>query len=174
MHGDLVSHTIEENVVMLTIACFIFARLHLSCGYLKDETCDFVKVLKDAAAERESEVSDKEEILRQAMLEVINRITEIEEESRTVSEAELFSAFAKDLKKSPSDSDDDKEASDKTNVIESEEDQNKDKTNKEDVSEEPNDISESTSQAKEESEDGAINGNDIFQSEQSTEITEAD
>ena len=69
VNEQLVSKSLEENVLMLTVAIFIYARLILVSSYKEDKKSDFISTLKDAALDREQIICELEETARLAQLE---------------------------------------------------------------------------------------------------------
>ena len=74
-----ISESLEENVLILTVAAFIFARLILSATYNEDKRSDTITMLRDAALEREAFICEREEIERQAALASSEEETVIDE-----------------------------------------------------------------------------------------------
>ena len=69
MRNRPISESVEENVLMLTVAVFIFARLMLSATYIEDKRSEAITMLRDAALEREAFICEREEMERQVALE---------------------------------------------------------------------------------------------------------
>ena len=74
-----ISESLEENVLILTVAVFIFARLMLSATYNEDKRSDTITMLRDAALEREAFICEREEIERQTALASSEEETVIDE-----------------------------------------------------------------------------------------------
>ena len=74
-----ISESLEENVLILTVAVFIFARLILSATYNEDKRSDTITMLRDAALEREAFICEREEIERQTALASSEEETVIDE-----------------------------------------------------------------------------------------------
>ena len=74
-----ISESLEENVLILTVAVFIFARLILCATYNEDKRSDTITMLRDAALEREAFICEREEIERQAALASSEEETVIDE-----------------------------------------------------------------------------------------------
>ena len=74
-----ISESLEENILILTVAVFIFARLILSATYNEDKRSDTITMLRDAALEREAFICEREEIERQTALASSEEETVIDE-----------------------------------------------------------------------------------------------
>ena len=79
IRNKAISESLEENVLILTVAVFIFARLILSATYNEDKRSDTITMLRDAALEREAFICEREEIERQTALASSEEETVIDE-----------------------------------------------------------------------------------------------
>ena len=87
----VISHSLEETLLMLCITLFIASRLVLACKLNPDRESEFVAAMRERADERNRYIVEKEEIERRAYIELYSRLSEIEEERPEVTnENELF------------------------------------------------------------------------------------
>ena len=85
-----VSHSVEENLLMLCVSLFIISRLVLASKLNPDKESEFVAVMREHATERNNYIFEKEEIERRAVLELYNRMNENMEQPTEENENELF------------------------------------------------------------------------------------
>ena len=87
----VISHSLEETLLMLCITLFIASRLVLACKLNPDRESEFVAAMRERADERNRYIVEKEEVERRAYIELYSRLSEIEEEHPEVTnENELF------------------------------------------------------------------------------------
>lgn len=87
---ETVSHSIQENVLLLCIFIFVLSRVLLAGRLNPDKESEFVIAMRENARARHEYITAKEEVEREAYLELYNRFKEIEELSLDVNENELF------------------------------------------------------------------------------------
>ena len=90
------SHSIQENVLLLCVFIFVLSRVILAGKLNPDEESEFAIAMRERARERNKYITEKEEIEREAYLELYNRFKEIEELDESVNENELFGIVKED------------------------------------------------------------------------------
>lgn len=83
VNGRIISASIYENVLTLTLCIFILARLAVAHSLKSDEENSFIAALRAVSSERQAKIEEKDEARRRAYIELMNRMSRIEDEDGT-------------------------------------------------------------------------------------------
>ena len=89
-NGEIISNSIFETALTLTLFLFIITRTILATNLPEDRDNELVTLIKQFSKERADALDEKHAIEKRAYLEVINRLNEVEETHSEPSESELF------------------------------------------------------------------------------------
>jgi hypothetical protein len=89
-NAEIISNSIFETALTLTLFIFILSRTVLALNLPEDRDSELVLMIKKFASERAATLEERHAIEKRAYLEVINRFNEVEETHGEPSEANLF------------------------------------------------------------------------------------
>ena len=90
VNGKIISNSIFETALTLTLFIFILSRTVLALQLPEDSEDSLVTLIKQFSSQRSAELKEKHDIEKRAYLEVINRFNEVEETAKEPSEANIF------------------------------------------------------------------------------------